>query len=249
MLCFNLQGVNAQSTSFITTWKTTTSNESITISPQADAPSYIIDWGDGTITSYIATSSPTHTYATSGDHLISFTGSFTHLRFDGQTKLRGVTQWGTCKWTSMERMFDGCTNFNSLPSTSPDLSLCTNMYAMVNGASSFNQPIVNWDVSNVINMGEMFRGASSFNQPIGDWNVSRVTNMQWMFGFATTFNQPIGNWNVSNVTDMGHIFRSASAFNQPIGDWDVSRVTDMQEMLSFENTNLFVMTLIISYLL
>jgi surface protein len=218
--------------SFITTWETTTSNESITILPQADAPNYIIDWGDGTITSYTATSSPTHTYASPGEHSISINGSFTHLRFDGRTQLKGVTQWGTCKWTSMERMFDSCTNFNSLPSTSPDLSLCTNMYAMFNGASSFNQPIGNWNVSNVTNMGEMFSRASSFNQPIGDWNVRNATNMRDMFSSASSFNQPIGNWDVSNVGNMNNLFSRATSFNQPIGNWNVSNVTTMSNMFS-----------------
>ena len=36
-------------------------------------------------------------------------------------------------------------------------------------------------VSNVENMGEMFAGATSFNQPLNDWNVSKVTDMIGMF--------------------------------------------------------------------
>jgi len=30
-------------------------------------------------------------------------------------------------------------------------------------------------------MDEMFYGASSFNQPLNDWNVSNVTDMKQMF--------------------------------------------------------------------
>ena len=67
--------------------------------------------------------------------------------------------------------------------------------------------------------------ASSFNQPIGDWNVSSVTNMDFMFSDAESFNQPIGNWNVSSVTNMFRMFRGASSYNQDISIWSVENVT------------------------
>ena len=52
-----------------------------------------------------------------------------------------------------------------------NLSKVTDMYAMFN-ATSFNQPLNNWNVSNVTDMWCMFRHATSFNQPLNNWNVS-----------------------------------------------------------------------------
>ena len=52
-------------------------------------------------------------------------------------------------------------------------------------------------------MSYMFNDASSFNQPLNNWNVSNVTRYVWIcFEGATSFNQNLGNWNVSNVTTM-----------------------------------------------
>ena len=48
-------------------------------------------------------------------------------------------------------------------------------------------------------MWALFMNASSFNQPLNNWNVSKVTNMAGMFGGATSFNQPLNDWNVSTA--------------------------------------------------
>ena len=37
----------------------------------------------------------------------------------------------------------------------------------------------------------MFWNASSFNQPLNDWNVSNVRRMDAMFENASSFNQPL----------------------------------------------------------
>ena len=73
-----------------------------------------------------------------------------------------------------------------------DTSCVTDMSFMFLGASSFNQPIGNWNTSMVTDMCRMFLGAGSFNSPIGEWDTSRVTNMGFMFDLASSFNQPLG---------------------------------------------------------
>ena len=79
----------------------------------------------------------------------------------------------------------------------------------------------------VTNMRSMFYNATSFNQPLNDWNVSNVTDMESMFWNARSFNHPLNDWNASNVTDMHNMFRNANSFNQPLNDWNVSNVTNM----------------------
>ena len=234
---------NVNPDAFIAIWSTDCDNETIKLPAQADAPNYTIDWGDGFTNTYTATESPSHIYIDSGEHTVSFTGTFPHLKFVGQTKLIAVQQWGTQKWTSMANMFQDCTTFNSFPTQTPDLTLCTNMSFMFFNAYAFNQPIGSWNVGKVTNMESMFgldwnyiyvgnigNNASTFNQPIDSWDVSKVTNMSNMFKGADSFNQPIGAWDVSMVTNMSSMFHSATSFNQPIGTWNVSKVNDMSWM-------------------
>jgi surface protein len=226
---------------FITTWRTTAANESITIPTPSwqGGYNYAVDWGDGN-TSVGQTGNATHIYAVAGDYSVKIIGDFPRIDFFGASdilKIRSIDQWGDIAWTSMEEAFEGCANLGYTATDNPDLSNVTNMVRMFQNASSFNGNIGSWDVSNVTNMVNMFFSASSFNGNISSWDVSSVTNMHGMFGNASSFNQDIGSWDVSNVTDVGFMFSDAGSFNGNIGSWDVSKVTDMGYM--FYNASSF----------
>jgi len=230
--------------SFITTWETTSSDESIIIPTDTSDSDYDfdIDWGDGTTETITGIDpDPSHTYSSAGTYTVEITGSFPRIFLDGvfggggdnARKLQTIEQWGTIQWESFELAFAGAGNMTYNTTDMPDLSSVTDMSEMFNEAFSFNGDIGAWDVSSVTNMRQMFSGASSFNQDIGDWDVSGVTNMREMFIRANSFNQDIGDWDVSSVTNMRGMFQSADQFNQDIGDWNVSSVTSMRRMFYF----------------
>ncbi len=218
---------------FVTTWRTTAPNESITIPVSGDAGTYTVEWGDGSPPE-IGTGDMSHQYTKPGDHIVRISGDLTGIQLGGDptnaARLASIDQWGDIRWSSMNLAFEDASNMVYNAADVPDLSRVTDMSGMFRGASSFNGDISGWDVSAVTNMSYTFRGASSFNQPLNAWNVSAVTDMSGMLVLASSFNQPLNAWDVSAVTDMSAMFFSASSFNGDISSWNVSAVTTMYGM-------------------
>ena len=176
--------VIAANTEFITTWRTTTDNESITIPTHSESTySYNVDWGDGMV-NFGSTGAATHTYTTAGTYTVSITGDFPRIYFNnrGDTdKIISIDQWGDIAWSSMNNAFAGCANLGYTAIDKPDLSAVSDMSHMFNRAVAFNGNIGDWDVGTVTNMTGMFLLASAFDQDIGDWDVGQVTIMLFMF--------------------------------------------------------------------
>ena len=197
---------------FITTWVTTTANETITIpTAPGETYNYDIDWNnDGVWDAIGATGNESHTYEEQGDHTIRIKGVFPRIYFHNdievpgqKDKIQSVDQWGDIQWNSMDSAFSGCSILRIYATDAPDLSNITSMLHMFSNTSSMNAASLNdWDVSNVTNMSYMFLNATAFNQPLSNWEVSEVTNMSYMFSEAETFNQSLASWDISNVTNM-----------------------------------------------
>ncbi len=221
---------------FITTWQTTTDNESITIPTAGGDYNYTVDWGDGFIESEFK-GNATHVYAKPGIYTVKIKGSFPQIFFNNQgdkDKILTIEQWGVGKWISMLYAFFGCSNLTSNASDVPNLSLATTTHGMFYQATSFNADLNNWDVSNITNMAFMFSAASNFNGDISNWDVVSVKDMSSMFSRAEVFNSDISDWDVNEVTNMRAMFNSAQKFNQDLSKWSekVIKVDGMQSMFA-----------------
>ncbi len=221
---------------FVTTWKTVTDGESITIGlVEGFAYNFTIDWGDGTIENITKDENIEHSYATAGDHVVAIQGNFPGIEMialSSAPKLMSLDQWGNNKWEYMLTAFAGCENMVYKATDVPDLSQVSSLNSMFYGAKQFNGDIGDWDVSTIGDMSGMFQNASSFNGDIGGWNTENVTDMFSMFYGASSFNSDIGGWNTENVTSMSSMFFDASSFNGDIGGWNTENVTSMSGMFS-----------------
>ena len=224
---------------FITTWRTSTANETITIPTNGGGYNYDITTSDGQTFTGV-TGNQEITFAVAGDYDVRISGDFPTIYFNNvndKSKIIGIKQWGSIVWGSFESSFFGCSNLVGSFTDAPNLSSVTNMTEMFRDASSLNSPLNAWDLSGVTDTSYMFYGCTIFNQPIGYWNVSSVTTMSHMFFKAESFNSDLSAWNVGNVTDMSSMFFNNFIFNSPLNAWNVSSVTNMSKM--FRDAYLF----------
>ncbi len=221
---------------FITTWETTTPDESITIPTNSSGYNYRVDWGDGTVTQG-HTGNATHIYAVAGIYTVKISGVFKRIYFNNEgdrLKILSVEQWGTIPWTGTlaNNTFWGCENLQVNAIDAPNLSgiTTTQFTRFFAQCKTFNADIGHWDTSKVRSFNIMFLGATNFNGDIGEWDTSSAISMNQMFEL-TNFNQDIGGWDTSNVTSMSRMFDSATNFNQDLSGWNFESVTSMARFL------------------
>ena len=244
LLLFSMNNVYAQ-TNFITTWKTnnsgTSSNSSITIPTNFwDTYNYSVDWdNDGTMDETGLTGDVTHDFGTAGEYTIQITGTFPSIYFHDEgdkEKLIDISQWGSIEWESMNSAFYGCANMDVSATDAPDLSNCSDMFAVFRNATIFSANINHWDVSNISEFSYAFANADNFNQPLDSWNTISATKFISMFYHAALFNQDISDWNTSSLNWAEYMFYEAGSFDQNLGDWNVTSVSGLDGM--FERASL-----------
>jgi|GEM_PF-1160470 surface protein len=233
------------SNAFITTWTTTSTDETVTIPTSGGTEisdfEFIVDWGDGSVERITGDDpDPSHTYATAGTHTIQIEGIFPYMNAgaDGDlNQLSSIEQWGNNAWENMVNTFAWARNMEYKATDAPDLSKVTSTAGMFFAAEKLNGDFSGWNTSTVTNMSFMFDGATIFNGDISTWDVSKVTNMREMFQNADAFNQELSNWNVSSVTNMRGLFQDTDSFNGDVSTWNTGSATNMFGM--FANATAF----------
>lgn len=233
-------------TDFVTTWETTTTDETITIPTNWSYSYYYkIDCDDDWIFEFTGVNGDGNcSFATTGNHKIRISGTFPSIYFNNawdKNKILEINQWGTITRKTMLHAFHGAENIELLATDTPDLGNATDISSMFQWAKNIGKTSStwnwNWNTSSITNMNRVFYGANNFDKNINSWNTNNVTSMISLFQGTNKFNQPLNNWDTSKVTRMNGMFGRAYIFNQDLSTFDTSSVIDMNHM--FYNAKAF----------
>lgn len=98
-------------------------------------------------------------------------------------KIENISNLDTANVTTMNNMFENCSNLTNLDVNGFDTSSTTNMVSLFSGCSKLTSlDLSNFDTGNVTGMGAMFRNCSSLTSlDLSSFNTSKITNISTMF--------------------------------------------------------------------
>lgn len=209
---------------------------------QVGAPGVVVDWGDGTTSTYTAAGNRAHTFPAPGPYTVQICGTLqtfgTGSAMPNVSTLISVDSFGTLgTLDSLSGAFFGATNLVSVPSTLP-LSV-TKIPQTFQGATKINDPNIKlWDTSRITNMTGTFAGATTFNQNLSSWSLAANQGVGNMFNGATAFNNGCATgvytcpltWTTPNLISTFSAFENARYFNQSLNTWDMTKVLNPTSM-------------------
>ena len=202
---------------------------------------YYIDWGDGTSSSQITTyndTNATHTYATAGEYTIKLYGSLNRLRFydNIRTCLKQITK-STLTYISIDDMFNGCLNLESIPNGIFDNSLnLTSANATFSGCKKL--ATVPTDLfknnSNISRFYNVFGDSGLISIPVGFFDGNNQ---------ATTFNSAFKScYNLVSIPS--HLFDNCPLVDSFNGTFhNCSKITSLPAALLSNNPEVITYTL------
>jgi surface protein len=225
---------------FISTWRTTSTNEGITLPLKADYNySFTVNWGDSTPLSLItsaADADKTHYYASPGDYTVKITGILEAWYFNNlgdKDKIISVTDLGDMGWTDLSGAFYGCSNLTYF--AGGNTAAVTSMSLMFADNDSLTTlDLSHFDTAAVTNMTGTFANSIALTRlDISNFDTAAVTSMYAMFINSKVLTSlDLSSFDTSAATTMFAMFYGASALTEIIAlsNFDTAAVTDMSFM-------------------
>jgi surface protein len=130
---------------------------------------------------------------------VSKVSNMSQMFYNTQAFNADIGQWDMSSVLAAEGMF-GMSNFNrSLEGW--DLSGARYIKGMFEGNRAFNSSVSNWKFNSGVNIdySAMFKDATSFNQPLVGWDMEFTSNTMGFLSGATSFEQDLSHMHISRA--------------------------------------------------
>ena len=171
---------------FVPVFKTTSSNESITLPTTSANNNYTVDWGDGSPTEdIVGTGTPSHSYSSANSYNVEITGTCPIWNFSSvntsKNKIINVIQWGEIELVTAYNMFYFCSNLITITATDVFGSGIFTFRGMFRSSGLVSANFSNWLISSGAtwtSLQEMFLNCSSLETlDVYNWDTSKVSTM------------------------------------------------------------------------
>lgn len=224
--------------SFISTWRTTSSNESITLPLKNGAIyNFTVDWGDGSAVSKVTSYNDpniTHIYSAAGDYVVKLTGVAEAWGGSSQVSklnLISVADLGNMNWKDLSQAFYD--NINLISFSGGVTTAVTNMSKMFYATTQITSlNVSSFNTSQVTNMYGMFGHTNILTTlNLSNFDTGNVTNMSYMFEQNGLISLDLSTFNTTSVTNMAFMFNGSSVLTSlNLSSFNTTNVTDMTNM-------------------
>lgn len=187
------------------------SDNKFTIPTTGGGYNYSVKTSDGQTFTGV-TGNLTITFPSPNTHYdVEISGLFPRIYFNNgseRLKIKDIKQWGDIVWGSMQNALYGCSNLGAITATdAPDLTMVTNMSAMVRACTNLEADLSTWGVH------------------------SGITSLSGFSFGCTKLIFDGSNWDVSGVTDFGELTSNRGASITGVENWDMSSATSLKQMI------------------
>ena len=132
--------------------------------------------------------------------------------FGSLTKFTGLDELDTSNVTTMQAMFGGLENIQTLDLSGLNTAKVKNFHGIFGGNKKLTTlDLTGWNTAAATDMGEMFYNCAALTaiKGLDEFNTASTTNMKSMFrGCAAITSLDLSNFNTAKVTDMAGAFDS-----------------------------------------
>lgn len=129
------------------------------------------------------------------------------------TDIPNIGMWDTSLVRSWTSAFNFCQSFIGTGVEDINMTLVTSIASMLKDCILFNRPIGRWDTSSLQGASNALNGATSFDQDLNNWNVEMIGSGTSLLNFLLGVTLSTANYDALLISWAGQMVQSSVNFN------------------------------------